>query len=229
MRTILVGLALVASVTMARANPVLRPAFDLSSENVTITVSRSESRITGDYTFRSRGPNPRRFTDEIWLDLPVSMPTNGMMTAAEQRDAPPEQVNKLIDKWLDLVKPNGTLDKKDFSLDTMPSANYLTRQVESQLPPGWGILSFWTRLYADACRPEVKLYLTYIQPHLPGNISAYLPILWGADKSGCLITFKVEDGGYLTRLGNYEVVGNPTDTSISVRPAHLQLLQVQVK
>ena len=74
------------------------------------------------------------------------------------------------------------------------------------------------------------MHISYTQPHFPGNISAYLAILPdNVVKTNYLITFQAEEGTRFSPAGSYEIVGRASDTNLSVRPAHLQLLEVQVK
>lgn len=277
-------LALVASIGVATGNPIaVVPAFVLTAENVTVNVYRSESRIEGDYTFRSPQPPEQgtegtghelkpdsrlpngfgsfrslEFTDDtVRIMFPVIVPTNGIAFRNWFHDRESrysqEQVDKLpIQERLDLGMPVGTIDGAYFTLrPTSFAASWRDARwdieafprwsgarlraertsEETELPHGWALAFFMGGGSASgASKDGVKMHISYTQPHLPGNVSVYLPILSDAIvKSHYLITFQAQEGPHLTPLGSYEVVGQASDTRLTVRPANLQLLKVQVK
>jgi len=286
MRALLTGTALALSATVASGNPiVITPAFELSGENVTVDVYRSESKITGDYTFRAiqhpkrerernghqverddgftNGESRLGFRSSVRIDytvgiiFPVILPTNGVTFAKLQSEGQgqwQQLIEQSIQQRLDLAKPEGTIDGHDFIPRPGPfdeswsealrhiqrhfNAGPVTsteswteaRKGQPELPEGWELVFSHHQEPNDASKNEVKVRISYTQPHLPGNISAYLPILPGNGvKANYLIAFQAQDGTSFSPVANYEVVGLPSATNLSVRPAHLQLLRMQVK
>lgn len=75
--------ALIASGVVAGANPIaVMRGFELTGADVTVNVYRSESRIEGDYTFRTTKyvPHKGEFVDyTVIISLPVILPTNGVI------------------------------------------------------------------------------------------------------------------------------------------------------
>ena len=260
---------------MANGNPIaVTPGFELSTENVTVDVYRSESKITGDYTFR-RIAQPRSNPENddydgsaagtnglrgrwrpsrsavidygIRLAVPIILPTNGVTIQKEL--AQPVQLREkyLTDSMQEriaMVKPIGAIDGQDFSIGPPPFSEPFApppvpglfgrwdeiRQVQSQLPVGWELVFFRGYREGDSSRREVKLHLSYTQPHLPGNVSAYLPILpTDVVKKNYLITFQAQDGVHFAPVASYDVLGQASDTKLSVRPVDVQLLEVQAK
>ncbi len=194
--------------------------------------------------------------DTVRIMFPVVVPTNGIAFRNWFHDRESrysqEQVDKLsIRERLDLGMPVGTIDGVYFTLrptsfaaswrdarwdiEAFPywlGARRLGETVseEPELPDGWDLAFFMGYWKGDSSRREVKMHISYTQPHFPGNISAYLAFLPdNVVKTNYLITFQAEEGTRFSPAGSYEIVGRASDTNLSVRPAHLQLLEVQVK
>ncbi len=219
MRTLLIIIALIASVLVANGNPIAVPPhphpitiFQLAAEDVVIAVDASESRVNGKYTFTTKTVESYEpfARDGASIAIPVILPASGT-----ERD------------WLDSAKLKATIDTHacaDFSV--MPERKE-TFAVQPQLPAGWKLVFFF--IGQAAGHGTLKVQISYTQPHLPGNVAAYLPILPdNIVKRNYLVTFRAQHGTMLTPAAKYDVVGQPTDTILSVRPSNLQLLKAQV-
>jgi hypothetical protein len=232
-------LALAASITKTQANPIsIMPGLELSGENVTVNVYRTESRIEGAYSFHSLAPPAEAARDRspmdysVYVAFPVILPTNGVSEA----------------NLIGIAKPVGTLDGRkvgwtlstaDWSegwLDTYRMTHRPYSEAVDGLPQGpkvaegWAAVFFETHERSDRPGVDRKMHISYTQPHLPGAVSAYLPILPAEiGKTNYLITFKAQKGVHFTPIGTYQAVGEASDNVLSVRPANLQLLQVRVK
>jgi hypothetical protein len=230
-RALLISITLTLIVTGAIGNPIsIRPGWELSGEDVTVNVFRSESRITGDYTFRAvQHPYQRseRTDYGVYITFPII----------------------LLRQQVDLEKPVGRIEGYDFALTPGPFDQALfealifssgpsagtwstaARGSRPELPEGWGLV-FFSGGFQRAATPskdEVKVHISYTQPHLPGNISSYLPILPNnIVKANYVITFQARDGTSFSPVGSYDLVGQSSATNISFRPMNLQLMKVQV-
>jgi hypothetical protein len=240
-RTLWVSVVIAAGATAARGNPIfVTHAYELSGENVTINVYRSESRITGDYTFRAIQRQSERIDYTVGVRFPVILPRNGLTfrrwfsAVLDQKEQLEEQS---IKQRLDLAKPAGTIDGHDFT--PQPDAFedswrfedvWRPAQIDkAQLPEGWTLVFFSGGECGNAKENRIKAHISYTQPHLPGNISAYPPILPNhIVKDNCLVTFHAAEGTRFAPVGKYDVVGQPSVTNLSVRPENLQLLKVRL-
>lgn len=261
MRPAVLLAAFAASGLAVRGNPDVPlvpalPVYGLSAENVQILVGRSESKVSGDYTFRVihdpySSQSEGGFHDYITIVFPVVVPTNGVVVPSDWMTQTDEQRSRLLERLkkeqLDLIEPTMIIEGRHFAFaplypfDDEDGAaalkHYLDWTNPPATPPGWKWMFFesLSDVAYSRLRNKVKLHLSYIQPHLPGNISAYLPLL--PDKTHGLshlanedrttnlfITFQAQSGIRFKPLDSYNVVGQPSDTNICVHPAHLQLL-----
>jgi hypothetical protein len=229
MRTLVILMSILAGVTVTNANPVMAPPppYVLSAENVTINVYRSESKVEGVYTLQAPQRRPARIVD---IRFPVVFPTNSIVMTVYPV-ASSEQLKHVAQQLMDRVKPVGSADGQEFTIRTTAGeTSYYNPDIQRHMPQALVCQFFTGRMPVAPGKKQVNLHLSYVQPHLPGNISAYLPILQGdIVKKNYLITFRAQEGVGFTPLGDYEIVGKASDTVLSVRPADRQLLQMQVK
>jgi len=248
---------------LAMPPPVPAPVYNLSAENVQILVGRSESVVSGDYTFRAvQDPKSmhaeervsyysRSYSPRIYF--PVILPSNGFFTPNSWVSKTWDERNRLREKLkrerLDLIKPKGTISGEPFAIlplnlfEAGEEAAALKRFVSwtnpPATPPGWEWEFFAGGSDADPSgfRNELRVRISYNQPHLPGNVSVYLPLLpanahkaphSAGLKTNFFISFQAQRGVRFEPLAHYNVVGQPSDTNIRLRPAHLQLLQMQI-
>jgi hypothetical protein len=143
---------------------------------------------------------------------------------------------------MDRVKPDKIINGRCVSITTSTFVEWwsdraiprgLLRQNPPALPDGWELVFFSGRQDSTG-KDEVKVHISYTQPHLPGNVSAYLPLLppeFAPDNArpvDYLITFRAYKGVRFAPVDQYDVVGQPTDTQVSIRPVNLQLLKMQI-
>jgi len=250
----LVITALAAGAILARGNPVALPptwplpgsyteskVLNLTAENVMVKVGSSESKILGDYTFRGtqqllkpgeypayrindfhRGryyTNYNREVLSVTIAIPVILPYNGNAYDAVRRE-----------EWFAVAEAKATVGEHNYSpLTTFDRPEGL--QIQPQLPGGWKLVFFlFDRLPVDADENGLQVRISYNQPHLPGNVSAYLPILpEDLIKTNYVITFQAQEGLRFTPAIPCELVGQPSVTNLSVGPTNLQLLKMQVR
>ena len=232
-RIILGTLALVASIGVAIGNPIAVHETELSlvGERVAITVGTSESKVSGEYRFHVKGYQGSPVHDFAQIDMPVILPVKGGTAKTTNDEATPFFGERW---WLDVAMPTAAISQHDvhpwaarrsgqgFGLDDR-------RMAQLPLPEGWQLV-FFRFEFSIKDKRELNVQISYSQPHLPGNISAYLPILPDdIVKKNYLITFQAQDGTRFSPAGSYEIVGRASDTNLSARPVNVQLLEVQVK
>jgi len=232
----------------ASGNPVQVPQptsvrrLELVAENVIVTIGPSHSRVIGDYRFRAAGQlkgvnrmsqsdivehYDRRAADPACIAIPVILPPE---VSPEAQSYP--QVERYFQ--LQSAKPEAIVnDRKYAGLGmVLPHLDEMADRIQKRLslPDGWKPVFFeFTALPFDASRNELDVRISYIQPHLPGNISAYLPILPDdAVRTNYLITFQAGEGVRFAPADHYDIVGHVSDTNVSVRPVGLQLLKIQI-
>ncbi len=247
---------MLAAAVPAKANPSVGPFFQISGEYVTVDVYQTESRITGDYTFQPitnqliyRNASRHGFArkdNQFKVSFPLILPTNGV-TESQWKSLLSKNDPSLahvIQERKDRTKPALTIDGRAFELgvhlEDITICSWLSEVMppQSKLPSGWEFACFSQDdpYYAEK---DVKVHISYVQPHLPGNISAYLPLLPGSFQGreasaspfkelNYRINFQGHEGIRFTPVGQYEVIGDASDTQISVRPKDRQLLQMRV-
>ena len=154
---------------------------------------------------------------------PIQYKTN------EQLQSEREQLQ--YERWKAGGTPIATVGERVYSsIVGYPGDMPESLKVQDQLPVGWKLVSCtFNAIPFDASKNQVRVHISYTQPHFPGNVSAYLPILPdNIAKTNYLITFQAQEGVRFAPVAPYDAVSQPSDTNLSVRPANLQLLKVQV-
>ncbi len=236
--TLLIIIAIIVSGMVAGANPIaitVMPGFELIGADVTVNVCRTESRVEGDYTFRSTRfvPHKGEFVEYTTrISFPVILPTNGVIVNAW----PGPKCDR--EKLVAMAKPKETIEGQNIILQplfldldpSMLGEYFLGATTKPELPNNWAFLFFGSSDWGShLASSEVKTHISYTQPHLPGNLAAYLPVLPdNGVRKNYLVTFQAQEGTRLTPVGSYENVGRSSETRLSIRPVNLQLLKVQV-
>jgi hypothetical protein len=218
---------------------------------------------------RKPGPVARDEFADAWIGVtfPIILPTNDL-TSRDFFDRN-RLAGQWIQQRMDWVKPEGTIDGPNVVFKPNPYegdwrnaaiAHGLDWRTQPELPDGWEADFFSGGLeLAIASKIEgkgkeepfvmngfqpsdtkgLKIHISYTQPHLPGNISAYLPLLPDSASHGFympgifattnyLITFQAQNGIRFAPVGHYNIVGQSSDTNLSVRPVNCQLLKIQI-
>ena len=232
MRRFLMVMLLAASVTAGNANPISvnGAKLKLVGEKVIITVGPSESKVTGEYIFQAKGfdGSARNFAQ---IDMPVILPIKS------ETGGPTDGPFLLGGEnwWSNVAHPIATVNERGVRpWAALRSGDVFgpddQRTVQTQLPEGWQVVFFRFEFPIYKNENGLSMQISYTQPHLPGNVAAYLPILPGyVTKKNYLINFQPKEGVHFTPVGTYDIVGQVSGANLSVRPANLQLLKVQVK
>lgn len=205
-------------VLQSEGNPILvgdRPNR-LDSEFVRITVGKRYSEVIGDYVFVPLGPPPKTY-QVVSMEFPMIVP-----------DPITSEIEKRFLKRIS-VKPAGGRG----AIRTMRGLvddDYFAPPGLPKLPAGWryAFVNYWV----DFMQPgPLNVRITYRQPHLPGGIAAYLPILPKPSPTGrYVIRFQPIPGMRLEPVGKWpgtsEVVRG--QTSFSATPRDRRLLQIRV-
>src|SRR5208283_3491519 len=130
LRIVLGSLAVVAGTGMVNGNPIaVTPGFELSTENVTVNVYQSESRITGDYTFR-RIAQPRSDPENAEYDG-SGAGTNGLR--GRWRSPRSVVVNYGISLAVPIILPtNGVTIQKELAQPVQLREKYLTDSIQER-------------------------------------------------------------------------------------------------
>jgi sugar lactone lactonase YvrE len=224
---------------VANGNPIPSDMADLKlvGEKVVISVGQSESLVDGDYTFQVTnihlyGRTHGHAFAAIRFDMPVILPSVIEDSTGEGAQLP---MRDNAHRWSDIAKLAASMEPWGMMMPSFPIKTRADQhdilKAELQLPKGWEYVLFPVSGSTSAreVNQTFKMHVSYTQPHLPGNLSAYLPILPDdIVKTNFIITFRAQQRTHFTPPSGYDVVGKPTDTSFSVRPVNLQLIQLPV-
>ncbi len=202
-------------------NPILmvdRP-HRLQSERVTITVGEEDSRVIGDYVFVPLGPAPRRGRPMEMIEVPVILPAAIVGEEAQKRAASAsikitgEENRHILFDW------DHFSDESDPVLPGLP-----------ELPAGWKFA--WLTFPVTFTGPKaLRVRISYRQPHLPGGVASYLPILPNPDPAGRYrVTFASARGLRLEPLGDWTGTRKTHSgrTTWIVRPQDHKMLKMRV-
>lgn len=189
----------------SRSNPV-----EMVAENVRVLVGANASRVTGTYRFQLRKDlaNPVR-AKYVTVYVPVFLPN--VQASLEQYAGEHGTPTVRVGSRRFVTKP-----WKDLTPSDAPA--------QVKLPRGWYTALFLCHVPLHAAGREFEAHVAYVQPHLPGGVSAYAafhPPKAGAGK----ITFVAEPGKALRRAGASTLLF-PATKEIHVTPRHRELIRV---
>jgi hypothetical protein len=179
-------------------------------EFVDISVADGQSTVKGRYTFRLGHDDwPEVKDTHVSIYIPVLSPPSPKTTEAPE------------------VRVNGRRIKPFHRppVDDLPPAD--VPQLESRgLPHGWSIDLSEYRIPLRDIGPEFSLEASYPQPHLPGNIAAYLPVRPPKDPEQAHIVFHTA-AGYQLKPFSKRFFYQPSYATLDFFPKDGEIIRVK--
>lgn len=214
MRLLAIGFVVAFANCHAVANPIAideeRRRAEMLSETVDISVGGDRSRVSGQFRFRQEGPFSKKHT-HVTIFVPVLLPPGlSDKDHASRYGLPCIEVSQrkfFAEPW------------NDISLEGAPGRT-------AALPKGWSQRLFVCQVPLQAVRETFDVRVTYLQPHLPHEVSAYIPIEPPRDEQACLIRFSADKGQSLRRASFFSVWSR-TQQVLEFTPKDRVLIQVK--
>lgn len=215
MRLSLVCLIAIVLEAVATANPMVfdseRRPTRMLSERVSVAVGPGSSFVVGDFRFQKQPPVS---LDEkhVTIFVPVLIPKSLRLEEYRSSHGLPRVE---VGRWSFAAAP-----WNDILLDGTPP--------EVPLPRGWHMQFFVCNVPLRYLEEETfQVRISYVQPHLGGDVSGYVPLRPPEDASRSGITFKAGPGFRLRRVALFPCLA-PKRRMLHFTPRDRKLIRVQV-
>jgi hypothetical protein len=197
-------------IAFAVANPIaidMGEPISLIAESVDIAIHKSQSVVSGTYSFRKVHGILVAPDDGILIQVPIIV--HGPQNFASLKSSTAVSLS---------------IGRRVFHPSRASVASPLY-----DLPSGWRLYHLEFEIPRDPVRSVFTLVVRYIQPHLPGDVAPYYPIhppeRW-AQRS--IVRYTVAEPASLALVSKGETVIEAQRTRISVQPQHHKLILVRV-
>lgn len=197
-------------VSRALANPIFiddkRRPLTILSEKVAVTVGAGKSRVSGEFRIQQETPFTREQTYAT-IFVPVLLP-----------DTLPERQYQAL-YGVPRVEIAGrrfsTLAWNDTQLEGSPES--------ARLPRGWRMETYVCDVPLRIVGETFEVKVSYIQPHFPNDVAAYIPIRPPRDAAASHVTFSAESGRELRQLSFL----SSRKSTLQFTPRDRRLIRVQ--
>lgn len=187
MRLLAIGFVVAFVSCHAVANPIAidgeRRHAEMLSETVEIFVGADRAQVRGQFRFRQQAPFSKKHT-HVTIFVPVLLPPGlSDKDHASRFGLPCIEVSQrkfFAEPW------------NDISLAGSPDS-------VGNLPKGWSARLFVCQVPLRGLRETFDVTVSYVQPHLPHGVSAYMPVRPPRDERACTIRFSADKGRTLRR------------------------------
>lgn len=190
------------------ANPIAidseRRYIDMVAERVVVDVKSDHSQVMGEYVFLlGKDFTPEAPDTYVEISVPVIL---------KQKDAA-----LYTAKW---DCPKLRVQNQTIACQYQQRWNPMDPQSDDHVE------YFVARLPLTMLSERFELRLTYTQPHLPGRVAAYLPMLPPSKGLPAEVCFQATQGIRLRRAGGWSLFGQKT-SQISFTPQDRKMLRVK--
>jgi hypothetical protein len=190
------------------ANPIAidseRRYIDMVAERVAVDVKSDHSQVTGEYVFL--------LGKDFTPDIPDTYVEISVPVILKQKDAPDYTV-----KW---SGPKLRVKNQTITCHHREQWNPIEPRSDDHVE------YFVARLPLKMLSQRFELHLTYTQPHLPGRVAAYLPMLPPSKGLPAEVCFQATQGMRLRRVSGWSLFG-PKTSQISFTPQDRKMLRVK--
>lgn len=215
MRLLVLGFVVAFANCHAMANPIAvdseRRHAEMLSETVDISVGADCSRVSGQFRFRQAAPFSKEHT-HVTIFVPLFLPSDLSNKDYATRFGSPcieaSGGRYFAEPW------------NDIALEGAP-------QGAAKLPNGWSEQLFVCQLPLPALNETFDVRVSYVQPHFPHGVSAYIPVKPPRDEHACSIRFSADAGRLLRRTSFLSAWSRPKPV-LEFIPKDRILIQVKV-
>ena len=214
MRLLAIGFVVAFTSCHAVANPIAidgeRRHAEMLSETVEISVGADRSQVWGQFRFRQEAPFSKKHT-HVTIFVPVLLPVGfSDKDYATRYDLPSIEVSGrrfVAEPW------------NDISLAGSPDS-------VGNLPKGWSSRLFVCQVPLEGLRETFDVKVSYVQPHFPHGMSAYMPVRPPRDERECSIRFSADKGRALRRKSLFSALAS-NEQVLVFTPKDRVLIQVK--
>ena len=197
----------------ALANPIAidaeRRPIAMLSERVDVVVGAGKSRVDGVFRFQQEHPITNRQT-HITVFIPVFLPD---LLATRRYDAL-------------YGSPRVEISGRGFSAVAWNDIQLKGSPESVPLPRGWYMQLYVCNVPLRILGGTFDAKVSYVQPHFPHDVAAYVPIRPPQNETACLVAFSAESGRKLRRVSWFSFLSSKKDI-LQVIPKDRKLIQVQ--
>lgn len=213
MRYLVLCFIAVVGASGALANPIVidaeRRPIAMLSERVRVVVGAGTSKVDGVFRFRQQPPFTKNQT-HITIFVPVLIPATLPAQRYEALYGAPRV--EISGRRLSAIAWN------DIELEGSPES--------VQLPRGWFMHLYVCQWPLRIVSGTFDARVSYVQPHFPNDVVAYVPIRPPRDATACSVAFSAEPGRKLRRVSWFSFIAPKKDT-LEFTPRHRKLIRVQ--
>ncbi len=190
------------------ANPIAidseRRNYDMTAEKVVVNVNADHSQVTGDYVF-ALGKDFTPETPDIYVEISVPV-------ILKEKD-----VANYTAKW---GNPQLRVQNQIFTCKHRYTWSPVDAHSEDHVE------YFEARVPLKILSQRFEVHVSYIQPHLPWRVSAYLPMLPPAEGLPAEVRFQAGERMHLRRVGGFSFF-KPKVSELSFTPEDRKMIKVK--